>query len=172
VTWDKTGHQLKHDQLRFCARAFDPRFCLDRHLPNKGPLEGPSGSEMSAKYSSVFHRQPGVWSDNQAPPTSARFFCEQPRGAFHTVRLVACDVIATNHKKHEKCSNVRKAWLANRKLIDGENGSVYTESRTTDVVEPETWNAVNKPVGGLNEVHCHDESDALTESRPVIRAPR
>jgi len=33
-------------------------------------------------------------------------------------------------------------------------------------------NAVDKLVGGRDEVHGHDEGDALAERRPVIIAPR
>ena len=40
------------------------------------------------------------------------------------------------------------------------------------IVEPETWNAVYELVGGRDEVPSHYESDALTESRPVIVAKR
>ena len=41
----------------------------------------------------------------------------------------------------------------------------------TYVVKPETWNTVHKPIAGSDEIHCHDESDALTERRPVLIPP-
>ena len=42
----------------------------------------------------------------------------------------------------------------------------------TYVIEPEARNVVNEPIGRCDEVHRHDEGDALAERRPIRIAPR
>jgi len=49
--------------------------------------------------------------------------------------------------------------------------SVSSTLRQTYVIKPEMRNAVDNLMRGRDEVHGHDESDALTECGPVVITP-